>query len=118
MTFPATATNWNMVKSTSVLYLADNTTKSIADYSSISGQTIENVVGIGCHATDDAFVLRMTLSEGGIASTFVATGAYPQPTVSTAPGSTPVYYYAGNSLFWWPVADTVISKIEMYDSEQ
>lgn len=116
VTFPATATNWDKV-SQSVLYLADNTTKSIADYSSISGQTIENVVGIGCHVTEENFVLRMTLSEGGIASTKVETGAYPQPTVTTAPGSTPVYYYAGNSMFWWPVADTVISKIEMYDSE-
>ena len=117
VTFPATATNWNKVMSTSVLYLADNTTKSIADYSSISGQTIENVVGIGCHATDDAYVLRMTLSEGGIACTFVATGDYPKPTVSTAPGSTPVYYYAGSNLFWWPIADTVISAIEMYNTD-
>lgn len=117
VTFPATAKNWNMVSSTSVLYLADNTTKSIADYSSISGQTIENVVAIGCQAIEDAYVLRMTLSEGGIASTFVSTGDYPHPTVTTAPGSTPVYYYAGNTLFWWPVADTVISAIEMYNTD-
>ena len=117
MTFPATATNWNMVTSTSVLYLADNTTKSIADYSSISGQTIENVVGIRCQTTEDAYVLRMTLSEGAIASTFVSTGDYPHPTVTTAPGSTPVYYYAGNTLFWWPAADTVISAIEMYNTD-
>ena len=48
VTFPATAKNWDKVRSTAVLYLADNTTKSIADYSSISGQTIENVIGIGC----------------------------------------------------------------------
>ena len=117
VTFPATATNWDKVRSTAVLYLADNTTKSIADYSSISGQTIENVIGIGCQSTNDAYILRMNLSEGGIASAFVATGTYPQPTVTVAPGSTPVYYYAGNLMFWWPVADTVISKIEMYDSE-
>ena len=117
VTFPATAKNWNMVTSTSVLYLADNTTKSIADYSSISGQTIENVVGIRCQTTEDAYVLRMTLSEGAIASTFVSTGDYPHPTVTTAPGSTPVYYYAGKTLFWWPVADTVISAIEMYNTD-
>ena len=117
VTFPATATNWNMVSSTAVLYLADNTTKSIADYSSISGQTIENVVGIDCRAKDDAYVLRMNLSEGGIASTFVSTGEYPQPTVSTAPGITPEYYYLGRSIFWWPVADTVISSIEMYNTD-
>ena len=117
VTFPATATNWNMVTSTSVLYLADNTTKSIADYSSISGQTIENVIGIGCQSKNDAYVLRMNLSEGGIASAIVSYGGYPQPTVSTAPGSTPDYYYNGSRVFWWPVADTVISAIEMYNTD-
>ena len=117
VTFPATAANWNMISSNSVLYLADNTTKSIADYSSISGQTIENVVGIVCNSNDSVYVLRMTLSEGGIASWFFATGDYPHPTVTTAPGSTPVYYYAGNMMFWWPVADTVISTIEMYNTD-
>ena len=117
VTFPATATNWNQVMSSSVLYLADNTTKSIADYSSISGQTIENVVGIGCRANNAAYVLKMNLSEGGIASINAGTGAYPHPTVTTAPGSTPVPYYSGINMFWWPVADTVISSIEMYNTD-
>ena len=116
VTFPATAANWDKVSSTAVLYLADNTTKSIADYSSISGQTIENVIGIGCKSTDEAYILMMTLSEGAIASTLFYTEIYPQPTLSTAPGSTPDYYYAGRNVFWWPVADTVISSIEMYDA--
>ena len=117
VTFPATAKDWNMVSSKSVLYLADNTTKSIADYSSISGQTIENVIGIGCQSTNNAYVLRMNLSEGGIASALVATGTYPEPTVSIAPGSTPSYYMGGSYVFWWPVADTVISSIEMYNTD-
>ena len=116
VTFPATATNWDMVMPTAVLYLADNTTKSIADYSSISGQTIENVIGIGCQSKDDIYVLRMTLSEGGIAS-ILASGLYPEPTVTTAPGSTPAYYMGGFYAFWWPIADTVISAIEMYGTE-
>ena len=119
VTFPATAKNWDMVSSTAVLYLADNTTKSIADYSSISGQTIENVVGIGCQAIDayESYILKMTLSEGGIASAIINTGEYIKPNVSTAPGSTPAYYYYGLSTFWWPVADTVISSIEMYNTD-
>ena len=117
VTFPATAANWDKVKPTAVLYLADTTTKSIADYSSISGQTIENVIGIGCQSKNDAYVLRMNLSEGGIASAIVSYGGYPQPTVSTAPGSTPDYYYNGSRVFWWPVADTVISAIEMYNTD-
>ena len=117
VTFPATATNWDKVSSTAVLYLADNTTKSIADYSSISGQTIENVIGIGCPSTYNAYVLRMNLSEGGMASALVATGTYPQPTVVIAPGITPSYYMGGGRVFWWPVADTVISAIEMYNTD-
>ena len=117
VSFPATAKNWDMVRSTAVLYLADNTTKSIADYSSISGKTIENVIGIGCQSNDDIYVLRMSLSEGGIASVLVGSEIYPQPTVSTAPGSTPTPYYGGYYTFWWPVADTVISAIEMYNTD-
>ena len=117
VTFPATAKNWNKVSSTAVLYLADNTTKSIANYSSISGQTIENVIGIGCQSTYAAYILKMNLSEGGIASATLNTGGYIQPNVSTAPGSTPDYYYAGDRVFWWPVADTVISAIEMYNTD-
>ena len=117
VTFPATATNWNMVSSDSVLFLADNTTKSIADYSSISGQTIENVVGIGCQSTQESYILKMTLSEGGIASTKFSPGLLPNPTATTAPGSTPAYYYAGDRVFWWPIADTVISEIEVYDTD-
>lgn len=117
VTFPATATNWNKVSSTAVLYLADKTTKSIADYSSISGQTIANVIGIGCQSTDEAFVLRMNLSEGGIASAVVANGSYPKPDVSIAPDSTPTYYYGGYYVFWWPIADTVISAIEMFNTD-
>ena len=116
MTFPATAAKWDKVSSNAVLYLADNTTKSIADYSSISGKTIENVIGIGCQSNDEAYILRMNLSEGGIASAIINTGmgGYIQPNVSTAPGITPAYYYRGMDTFWWPVADTVISAIEMY----
>lgn len=117
VTFPATAQNWNKVGSTSVLYLADNNTKSIADYSSISGQTIENVVGIGCYPTDEAYVLMMNLSEGGIASALAVSDSFQQLYVTTAPNVTPTPYYMGRYMFWWPVADTVISSIEMHDTD-
>ena len=117
MTFPATAKNWDKVGSTAVLHLADNTTKSIANYSSISGQTIENVIGIGCQSNDEAFVLRMTLSEGSMATVEISYAGYLHPTVSTAPGSTPTPYYGGTRVFWWPVTDTVISAIEMYNTD-
>ena len=117
VTFPSTATNWNYVKSSSVLYLADNTTKSISDYSTIRGKTIENVIGIGCQATDASYILIMTLSEGGIASILGSTGTYPRPVITTAPCSTPAYYYGGSNAFWWPISDVVISSIEMYNTD-
>ena len=47
----------------------------------------------------------------------INTGRYIQPIVSTAPGSTPAYYFRGMDTFWWPVADTVISAIEMYNTD-
>ena len=118
ITFPATATNWDKISSTAVLYLADGTTKSIANYSSISGQTVENVIGIDGRSNMqfEAYVLKMSLSKGGFAS-FRADTLYPSPIVSTAPSSTPTPYYGGRQVFWWPIADTVISAIEMYNTD-
>lgn len=119
ITFPATATNWDKISSTAVLYLADGTTKSIANYSSISGQTVENVIGIDGRSDSQfaSYVLKMSLSKGSIVST-LHKGLYPNPPiVSTAPSSTPTPYYAGIQVFWWPIADTTISAIEMYNTD-
>ena len=118
VTFPATATNWDKISSTAVLYLADGTTKSIANYSSISGQTVENVIGIDGRSNSKfrSYVLKMSLSKGGFAIS-LDNSKYPSPTVSTAPSSTPTPYYGGTLLFWWPIADTTISAIEMYNTD-
>lgn len=116
VTFPATATNWVGVDSTSVLLLADGTTKSIADYSSISGQTIENVIGIRCFSNMDYFVLKMTLSAGAIAQYQMNVGNYSY-VITTPPNATVAAMAAGRQLIWWPIADTVISAIEMYDTD-
>ena len=116
VTFPATSTCWDKVDSTSVLFLADGTQKSIADYSSISGQTVENVIGIGCISTESIYILRMTLSKGSMVS-IVSGGVYPVPRVNIAPGMTNTYYSAGQKTLWWPLADTVISAIEMYNTD-
>ena len=120
VTFPATATNWNAVKpGESHILLADGTFKSVEDYSTIGGKTIENVAGIWIHSNDDFIVLRMTLSAGGIAQIITRgfsanIGSY---AVTTAPNSTKTPYSQGKNLFWWPVADTVISSIEMYNTD-
>ena len=117
VTFPDTAKNWNCVDTSAAhILLADGTTKSVADYSTIGGKTIENVAGILVHSLDTFFVLRMTLSSGGIAQFNFSIGAASY-VVTTAPNSTATPYGSGNSMFWWPVADTVISAIEMYNTD-
>lgn len=117
VTFPATAANWGFVDpNNAYILLADGTFKSIKDYSTIGGKTIENVAGILVHSSEDFSILRMTLSAGVIAqlSVSVGTSSY---FVTTAPNTTTSQYVYGRTMFWWPVADTVISKIEMYNAD-
>ena len=118
ITFPATATNWNKIYDASLLF-SDGTEKSFTSYSSVSGQTIENVVGINCIATDGYYVLRMTLSEGRMAQYInrPETPATSNFIITTAPNTTPTPYSTGRSTFWWPISDTVISSIQMYNTD-
>lgn len=117
VTFPATATNWNKVDPDyAYILLVDGTIKDVKDYSTIGGKTIENVSAIWIKSSTNRFVLRMTLSTGGIAQLTVALGITSH-VVTTAPNTTPTPYNNGRDLFWWPVADTVISAIEMYDTD-
>ena len=115
VTFPATATNWGNVIA-AYLLLSDGTVKSFKSYSAVSGQTIENVSGILARGFDPFFVLRMTLSAGGIAQLYVNEDIASH-VVTTAPNSTVTPYNGGHKLFWWPVTDTVISAIEMYNTD-
>ena len=119
VTFPDTATNWGRVDSSyALILLADGTIKSVEDYSTIGGKTIENVAAIQIKSSYEMFVLRMTLSAGGIAQfRFDQTVNINLSVVTTAPNATPTPYNAGRHMFWWPVADTVISAIEMYNTD-
>lgn len=115
VTFPATAANWSEVDpSAANILLADGTFKSVEDYSTIGGKTIENVVGIDIKSYIEMFVLRMTLSAGVIGQIDTMDGFY---VVTTAPNTTYTYYNSGRRLFWFPLADTVISAIEMYNTD-
>ena len=117
VTFPATAKNWDKVnQGWANILLADGTTKSVINYSTIGGKTIENVAGIMIRSVDAYFVLRMTLSAGGIAQ-FILSNNSSSYVVTTAPNATKTPYGMGQNLFWWPVADTVISSIEMYNTD-
>ena len=117
VTFPATSKNWNYVDTSAAhIFLSDGTTKSVTNYSTIGGKTIENVVGILVNSVNSLFVLRMTLSAGGIVQFNFNLGATSYA-LTTAPNSTPAPYGAGSAMFWWPVEDTVISAIEMYNTD-
>ena len=113
ITFPATATNWDKVSDANLLF-SDGTKKPFISYSSVSGQTIENVVRITCVANNPIYVLTMTLSKGKIAQIHYPTS---DTYITTAPGTTVAYYAAGNQTCWWPISDTVISSIKMYNTE-
>ena len=115
VTFPATATNWIAADpQSSNIILADGTLKLVEDYSTIAGKTIENVAGILRKGYVGMHVLRMTLSEGRIIQCNVPSGSVD---VTIAPNTTPTYYNCGRDLIWWPLADTVISAIEMYNTD-
>ena len=117
VTFPATATNWGTVDQNSAhIILADGTFKSVADYSTIGGKTIENVVGILVLGSDNFMILRMTLSKGMLAQ--VSKNSIKNTFITTAPNTTPAPFMNGRNTVWWPVADTVISKIEMYNTDE
>ena len=116
VTFPATAMNWNFVNYADLL-LSDGTVKSFSSYSEVSGQTIENVVGIHCVGTNSFYVLKMTLSEGSLAQCTIGTVQSTTYQITTTNNTTKAFYNAGNLTFWWPLADTVISAIEMYNTD-
>ena len=114
--FPATAMNWNFLNYADLL-LSDGTVKSFSSYSEVSGQTIENVVGIHCVGTDSFYVLKMTLSEGSLAQCTIGTVQSSTYRITTQNNTTMAFYGTGNNTFWWPLADTVISAIEMYNTD-
>ena len=116
VTFPATATNWGNANAADLL-LSDGTVKSFLSYSEVSGKTIENVVGIHCIGTYSFYVLKMTLSEGSLAQCSMGSPQSATYKITTSNSTTPTLYGMGKQTFWWPLADTVISAIEMYNTD-
>ena len=114
VTFPATAKNWNLVSSADLL-ISNGAILQFTSYSMVSGKTIENVVGINCIGKDSAFVLKITLSGGSVAQYTTGTNPLTSYLVTISPNTTFPSNYGGRTTFWWPLADTVISKIEIAD---
>lgn len=118
VTFPATATNWDKQLGTQLIF-ADGTVKDITNYSVASGQTFENVVGINNYRTSaNYYYLRMTIGKGKILIIrFIGYANRPIPEIVIPPNTTSTYY--GDSRYTWFgfLEDTVISAIEMYDTD-
>ena len=117
VTFPATATDWGFAD-VFLLLLEDGTIVNGTEYSVISAKTFDSVVGIKCY-NSSIYMLRMTLSTGAIAQIKVVGSNVVQSmySITNAPGTTPTHFTGGSSTFWWPLADTVISAIEMYNTD-
>lgn len=118
VSFPATMTEFGKANVFTLL-LANGTERPIAAYSTIAGRTIDGVIGIRCIASDYFFILKMTLTSGAIAQCDpLAEKESPSNfKITTAPGTTMTPYGQGRFVFWWPIADTVISAIEMYNTD-
>ena len=114
VTFPATATNWGQVETAYIIF-TDGTNKFFKDYSTIGGKTFENVAGILVKDKSGFCILSMTLSSGMIAQS--SNYDISLTRITTAPNITFPTYLAGRNTIWWPLADTVISAIEMYNTD-
>ena len=114
VTFPATATNWNMVISSGIVQV-DGTVVSMKDYSTLAGKTIPNVLEI-CVWGSGYYFPRMTVQTGKIMNTNLNTFGVLTSTAVDGESSK-VYMNNSSSSRWIPLADTVISSIEMYNTD-
>ena len=114
VTFPATATNWGKFSSCAIIQ-ADGTVIDIKHYSTVAGETIPNVIEICCQGYD-FYMLRITVQTGKIMMTYV-TPARVFATIAVDGEISMTYTGNGSVARWIPLADTVISAIEMYNTD-
>ena len=114
VTFPATATNWNRIVAAGIVQV-DGTVVNMVDYSTLAGKTIPNVLEI-CIFGNGYYFPRMTVQTGKIMVSYLtAMGVSTRTAVDGE--STMVYMSNGSSSRWIPLADTVISSIEMRNTD-
>ena len=110
VTFPATANNWGKLYVGGIIQ-ANGTIINILDYSTLAGKTIPNVIEIGFSATY-GYYPRMKVQTGKIMLTRVTTMLMSADIAVDGEFS---MVHMGESLAsrWIPLADTVISAIEI-----
>ena len=115
VTFPATATNWGKISACAIIQ-ADGTVIDIKDYSTVAGKTIPNVVEICCQSDYNFYMLHITVQTGKIMMTYL-TPMRVFATIAVDGESSAIYSGNGSMARWIPLADTVISAIEMYNTD-
>ena len=113
--FPATAVAWASASAGCVIVQADGTVVNMKNYSTLAGKTIHNVIEIGM-CGNGFYYPRMTVQTGKILFTNVA-AAGAQIRILVNGESSGTYPGNGASARWIPLADTVISKLEMYNTD-
>ena len=114
VTFPATAKNWPRVSSGGIVQV-DGTVVDMYNYTNISGKTFSNVVAIKCTGSS-YHTLRMVILSGKINTIF--DNAYIVTSHLAVDGETTFLPTGtGSNMIWIPLADTVISSIEMFNTD-
>ena len=114
VTFPATANNWGGIYAGDIVQV-DGTVVNIIDYSTLAGKTIPNVLEI-CIWGSGYYYPCMTVQTGKIMLTYFSPrGVFTSTAVDGE--STMVYMNNGATSRWIPLADTVISAIELINTD-
>ena len=114
ITFPATAANWNNMDRGSIIQ-ADGTLVDMLDYSKLSGKTFSNVIAIKSTGKN-SYTLEMVLLSGKIVTMF-DNGETVLSWITTDGGTTFTGIGNGSNYVWILVNDTVISSIQMYNTD-
>ena len=116
VTFPATASNWNQLDVGGIVQ-ADGTVIDMSNYSTLAGKTIPNVVEICCQSeVYNYYILFITVQTGKIMMTHLTPmGVIARTAVDGESTIRPMSN--GSTSRWIPLADTVISTIEMYNTD-
>lgn len=118
ITFPATAdANWAALVTAARLFKSDGTFVNFTDYSVVAGKSVSNVIAITIPTTNREYVARYTFSGGmlGIDGELLGVTNTPYVRVENSPSYTP--YYGGDRYWHVFTADTVITKLEIYDTD-
>ena len=115
MTFPATASNWNRLSIGGIIQ-ADGTVINMSNYSTLAGKTIPNVVEIFAKGVGSYDLMVMTVQTGKIMITN-ADNIRINTYIASDGESSMTWMDNGLYARWIPLKDTVISAIEMYNTD-